>query len=169
MPQLGKQANVDVLNDFIDRFEPEVLEAALGYDLSVAFLEGLDVGSDEAIAQKWLDLRDGCVFTTQAGIKKRWIGFANNETKKSVMAGVIYTEMQRDKATDSSGIGEVNPQGENSTQASPTIKMSRAWFDMHQQMQVLWELLRKNATTYTQYAFQQINYSYFKGQNQFGI
>jgi hypothetical protein len=74
--QLGQQSVVDGLNDIIDRWEPVILQAALGYDFYKAFLEGLDVGSDEVIEQRWLDLLNGVAFSTGSGIRKYWVGFA---------------------------------------------------------------------------------------------
>ena len=37
--QLGQQSVIDDLNNFIDRFEPVIMEAALGYDFYQIFLD----------------------------------------------------------------------------------------------------------------------------------
>lgn len=57
--QLGQPAVVDNLSVFINREEPLFLQAALGYDLWLDFVNGLNAPS---IDQKWLNLRDGVDF-----------------------------------------------------------------------------------------------------------
>jgi len=57
--QLGQPAVADNLNLFINRAEPQILEAALGYDLWQDFMTGLQ---QPVIDQKWLNLRDGVTF-----------------------------------------------------------------------------------------------------------
>lgn len=73
--QLGSKSVDDRVTDFIDLWEPVIMEAAMGYDFYQAFLDGLDVGSDEIIEQRWLDLLNGVAFTAQGGKKSRWVGF----------------------------------------------------------------------------------------------
>ena len=143
--------------------------AALGYDLYKAFIDGLTPGSDEQVEQKWLDLRDGIVFTTNYSVKKAFKGFANNTTKESILANVIYVAVLRANFTQQTGIGTVKPASENAATASPDLKMCDAWFSMWQQVCIVWEFLIANKTTYTQYQFQQIDYSYFQTINPFGI
>lgn len=167
--QLGHNNVVNNLTTFIERFEAEVLQAAMGYDLYKAFIDGLDVGSDEEIAQKWLDLRDGKVFTTQSSIKKQWNGIANASTKRSIIAPVIYTEILRDEAITKTGIGTAVAESENTVSISPDLKITTAWFKMRQDIFVLWEFLMANQTVYTEYKYSQINFGYFGSQNQFGI
>lgn len=84
--QIGLKAVDDRINDFINRFEPVIMEAALGYDFYQAFLAGLDVGSDEVIEQRWLDLLNGVVFVNVAGIKKRFGGFAGGLNTQTLIA-----------------------------------------------------------------------------------
>lgn len=78
LPQLEQKESVDNLNMFINRLEPIILQAALGYDLYQDFSEGINVGSDENIETKWLNILNGCAFTTLAGRKKKWVGFAGS-------------------------------------------------------------------------------------------
>lgn len=59
--QLGQPGVVNNLNLFINRCEPQILEAALGYDLWQDFITGL---SQSVIDPKWLALRDGVTFKT---------------------------------------------------------------------------------------------------------
>lgn len=169
LPQLGQVSVVANLNNFIAWFEPEVLQYAMGYDLYKAFIDGLNVGSNETIEQRWLDLRDGCVFITQMSIKKEFRGFANATTKRSIHAGVIYSAMLKDDAVSLTGVGAASPVSENSVDSNPTLKMTTAWFELWTQVNILWELFRAHPTVYTEYQFQQINYNYFRPINQFGI
>lgn len=57
--QLGQPAVLENLGAFINHIEPEILQAALGYELWEDFVDGL---SQPSIDQKWLDLRDGVTF-----------------------------------------------------------------------------------------------------------
>ena len=107
--QLSQQAVVDDLTNYINRFEPIVMEAALGYDFYQAFLAGLNVGSDESIDQRWLDLLNGVVFTDIYGVKKRFSGFANGGSNTQVLVPV-----QRDDLTIYPGVTPGFPVGGNS-------------------------------------------------------
>jgi len=84
--QLGQQTVIDSLNDFINRFEARIMQAALGYDFYQAFLDGLDQGSDEQIESRWSDLLSGCTFTNVSGIKKYFSGFAGNQNASTIIA-----------------------------------------------------------------------------------
>ncbi len=170
LPQLGHSAVLNNLNKFIQRFEDEILIAALGYDLYKALIDAIDaLGSDEELPEKWNNLLNGCVYTTQSGIKKVWGGIANDTTKRSILAPVIYTELLRDNAINVTGIGTAVAQSENAETISPMLKITTAWFNMRQDIMVMWEFLMANQTVYTEYSFSQINYAYFGSQNQFGI
>lgn len=84
--QLGEKSVRDSLQTFIDRWEPIIMEAALGYDFYHAFLDGLDVTSDEVIEQRWLDLLNGVVYTDLSQIKRKWVGFAGGDNTLSTIA-----------------------------------------------------------------------------------
>ena len=83
--QLGQGSVDDSLMDFINRWEATIMEAALGYDFYQAFLNGLEVGSDEQIEQRWLDLLNGVVFINTSGIKKRFAGFAGGSNSSTLI------------------------------------------------------------------------------------
>lgn len=70
--QLGQQSVVDNLNLFINRCEPQILEAALGYDLWQDFNTGLQ---QSVIDQKWLNLRDGVTFRSVSSWPGWYWGF----------------------------------------------------------------------------------------------
>lgn len=84
--QLGQKAVDDRVTDFINLWEPLIMEAALGYDFYQAFLAGLDVSSDEEIEQRWLDLLNGVAFTASGGKRGRWVGFAGGANSTVLLA-----------------------------------------------------------------------------------
>lgn len=170
--QLGQKAVSDSLTVFINRFEPKVLQAALGYDLYQAFIDGLDVGSGEEIEQKWIDLRDGKWFDNAAGAKRQWKGFANSSTKESVLAYFIFAEYMRNLATQVTGVGVVKSNAENSIVLSPDVKMSEAHNHGCREMLVLREFLSANTDVYTEYDPSQVynsTYGYGYGSNQYSF
>lgn len=173
--QVEHKAVNDNLTVFINRHEPAVLQAALGYDLYSSFTDGLDVGSGEDIEQLWIDLRDGKSFTNTSNQPRVWNGFANNTTKLSAHAGFIYWEYFDDLASQVSGVGMTQTDAENAKVVSPMPKMIKAWNSSLKQIEVLWEFLEANKETYTDYNSSLINTGYFKGvrssgyQNVFGI
>lgn len=70
--QLGQQSVLDNLNLFINRAEPQLLEAALGYDLWQDFITGLQ---QPVIDPKWLALRDGVTFKSVSSWPSWFYGF----------------------------------------------------------------------------------------------
>lgn len=83
--QLGQKAVVDSLKDYINRWEPVIMEAALGYDFYQAFLDGLDVGSSATPEQRWLDLLNGVVFNNVSDFRKRFVGFAGGQNASIIV------------------------------------------------------------------------------------
>lgn len=70
--QLGQPAVANNLNLFINRAEPPLLEAALGYDLWQDFMTGLQ---QSVIDQKWINLRDGVTFKSVSSWPGWYWGF----------------------------------------------------------------------------------------------
>jgi hypothetical protein len=70
--QLGQQSVRDNLNLFINRAEPQYLEAALGYDLWQDFLTGL---AQPVIDPRWLALLNGVKFTSVSNWPNWYVGF----------------------------------------------------------------------------------------------
>lgn len=69
---------------YINKYEPEILEKILGYDLKKAFTDALAGTPD----QKWEDLRDGIEYQYD-GIYYNWPGFINSE-KISLIANYVF-------------------------------------------------------------------------------
>lgn len=160
--QLGQQSVVDDLNNCIAYWEPRILSAALGNGLADAFMAGLEVGSDEVIADRWQKLLTGVTFTNLSQLQVNFYGFAG---KYSAHAGCIYYEYMKDLNTQATGIGIVKNQGQNSQIASPSGKMIAAFNESSRQMSILWDYLYINRDFYPEYP------SYYWGNgfgNRFG-
>lgn len=71
--QLGQPAVADNLTLFINRAEPQILEAALGYDLWQDFLTGLQ---QPVIDPRWLALLNGVQFTSVSNWPNWYAGFS---------------------------------------------------------------------------------------------
>jgi len=140
--QLGQASVVTKLNGFITRFEPIILEAALGYDFFKAFADGLNAGSDEQIEERWEDLRDGLVYANVNGVRKKFVGFFNSSTKTSPLAGFIYYEFMKEMASQNTGIGLVKAKGENSVRADVVRKPVNAFNEAAYQVRSFWEMLQ---------------------------
>lgn len=158
LAQLGQPTVVAKLNDVIEMFEPELLQAALGYELYTDFIAGLNPGSDETIEQKWLDLRDGIEFTTLYDVKAKWIGFKGTNKKiYNPVTAFIYYKVVQDLTTQITGVGVAQATAENSVPANPAQKMTYAYNSMVENIWLLWEFLRANQDVYPQFNWYNIN------------
>ena len=195
VPQLGQASVANNLDIFINRFEPRMLQAALGYQLYLDFLDGL---SQDVPDQKWINIRDGVVFTgsgmwppfywqypflsmyrnwfiPQNPVRKmEWIGFANQANiYSSPIAGYVYYEYMRDQITQFTGVGVVNTQSENAATVSAATKMKDAFNQMSKDIFFLWQMLEADAHSgsqqYTSYERLKINYAFFQPVNQYNI
>lgn len=152
--QLGQKAVIDKLNIFIERFEPIILEAALGYDFSKALIDGYNPGSDEETEQRWLDILDGVAFSNTSGIRKKYNGL------KSALAGFIFYEYMSKTHTQVTGIGVQKNKGENSVNANPAHLLADAYNTAAKEMETLWEFLQaktQDPNVYPEYDPRQVN------------
>jgi hypothetical protein len=60
------------IQQFIDKYEPELLDLLLGYKLFKAFKAGLQ---ELVVPTKWTNLLYGCEYTTRFGNLDKWEGF----------------------------------------------------------------------------------------------
>ncbi|GAC1392812.1 MAG: hypothetical protein NVSMB46_09580 [Candidatus Saccharimonadales bacterium] len=135
--QLGQKAVVDKIKDFISKYEPLVLEAALGYDFYQSFK--IQIAVTEAggvIDQRWSDMMNGLVFTNINSMHRRFSGFRN------CLAGFIYYEYMKDMSSSSTGIGFVKDRSENSVGANPVQKPINAFNESASQVKMFWEMLQ---------------------------
>lgn len=139
IPSITKDDVKDTVNLFIAKYEPKLLECLLGRALYVEFTAGLvpvpvepptDPVTYEPIAQKWLNLRDGCDYVDKYGNATHWFGIINSTTKESLIANYVYYKYIGDLATATTASGERKTTDENSLMASPIVKQTRAWNEM---------------------------------------
>jgi hypothetical protein len=71
--QVGQGTVSNNLNLFINRAEPQLLEAALGYDMAQDFLTGLQ---QSVIDPRWIALRDGTTFKSVSSWPNWYAGFS---------------------------------------------------------------------------------------------
>lgn len=122
--------NVEELNRFISKYEPEFLDEVLGHDLSTAFQTGISAATPE---QRWVDLK---------------IRLLNETHKLSPIAGYVYYHYFRDRLSTSSGLGEVESTAENANVVLNTDKMARAYNDAVRKGKAVFEYVQANASTY---------------------
>lgn len=122
--QLSQPAVQAALTLFIEKREPEYLEKALGYEFYQLFTAGIT-----AEEQRYEDLRDGAEYNNSDGHLKKWKGLITTD-KRSPIANYIYYWHMRDNVTFTAGTGEKEGKSDNAGNASPAIKMIRAWNEM---------------------------------------
>lgn len=144
--QKTEPANAAALNKFMVDYETQFLNKLLGYELAKNFVAGI---ADDPVVDKWKDIRDGKEFTC-AGVLTKWIGFSNT-VKLSPIANYVYTEWQRYKVSESTGLGEKKMTFAGAINYSPSLKISDAWNQMVDWNRTLDSFLRENATTYPEY------------------
>jgi hypothetical protein len=117
------------VNRLIVKREKEYLVKMLGTKIYDLFIAGL--AATPTIDQKWLDLRDK---------------FVDSTNKLSPIANYCYCFYLRNMPTTDLGI--VVPKVENATLLSPATKIADVWNDMVQQNYELCQWLVDNCDTY---------------------
>lgn len=197
--QLG-QASVNAnLVTFINRYERQLLKAALGIDLYNDLINAL---KQDPVPQPYLDLVNGKQFTATGMWPPynwqfpwlysmyrlwfmpmtpfrtlEWVGFgAGNPSNPdtlglvSPVANYIYYRYLRDQVTNNTAMGVVNSQAENATNASPAFKMADAFNQMSKDIFMLWAFIDAMGTdVYPSYNRMVIDYSFFKPINNYSI
>lgn len=117
LPVDSGQINVQ---SYIDKHEPDILDGTLGVELADEFTTAL-AGTP---AQKWLDLRDGVVYTDSADNQQRYKGI------KLIIADYVFDKIVADKQTYTTDSGVKRGGTENAENASPRYKQTFAQNDM---------------------------------------
>lgn len=112
LPNISQPAVLENLDVFINKYEKKFLKLLLGDALYDLFIAGI---AEDPIAEIWTDLKSLLV---------------NSQDKESPIANYVYYYYTRDRATQTVGMGEVKPSGENGSIASPVTKQVRAWNEM---------------------------------------
>lgn len=123
--------NYTDIQGFIDIFEPEVLERALGYRLAKDVL-----AYNETTPSPIKELVEGGEFTDMNGNILKWNGIINSN-KKSFVAYYTYYYYRRSKVTYTTQIGEVKAKSENSIDAEIGNKIMRAWMLMLRELNIM--------------------------------
>jgi hypothetical protein len=123
IPNLNDTKNLAAFETDVDKYQKEVLKEALGFELYSLFI------ADPSSEQRFIDIRDGKPFSFDLNgktVTREYVGLQNDELE-SLIAYYVYFNTVSNRATYTSGIGEVLPQGENSVRVSPNQKLMRAW------------------------------------------
>jgi hypothetical protein len=171
IPDTSKPEVLERLTFFITKYEEELLRNLLGNALYLAFKSGTDGKQDVDIEQKWKDLRDGVDYVDYSSFAKYWIGLRNTTKKQSIIANYVYYWWHRDKASQTTAMGEVQQKSESGDNASPAVKMCRAQNEMVDWAKDLLHFLDSKQSVYPEWL--KVNryewYKFFKPVNVLGI
>lgn len=128
--------NLDRLNSFILKYEPECLINILGYSLYKALLT--------ETSQRMTDLIYGAEYEDCIGDTVKWDGLIQPSVKISLIANYIYYYYTEAFATQSTGVNTQLPKGENAVPYSPGDKMLYAWNFFSEHANELYSFLWSN-------------------------
>lgn len=98
----------NLVQSFIDKYEPKFLKELLGLTLYQEFITGLE---EDPVDPKWISLRD--------------------ETDlKAMIVDYVYVYYLRNATTSTTGTSEVKAKNNNSTPVNSIDKQVRAWNEM---------------------------------------
>ena len=108
------QGNLDKLNKFIDKKEPEFLKKVLGKELYLLYKAGMEVVADNPI-EKWVKITNYLI---------------NTELKTSAFANFIWWNWSRSTVSSSMATGETIAGKENGKSVSPIDHQVGVWNEM---------------------------------------
>jgi hypothetical protein len=129
VPQVTETSVANSLNKYIAKYEPEFLQRVLGYEM------GKNISS-------YPDIINGKEFNDSyiGNQLNKWIGLkvaVGNGKYSSIIANYVYVKYMSDNISFSTGSGEkIIDQGTSET-VSPSVKLSRAWNAMADNLSVL--------------------------------
>lgn len=150
IPGTGNLSIQERLDIFIETKEEELLLTLLGYELYRDLTAGLTA---EAPEQKWKDLKNGKEYNDTTGKLRKWNGLIKGTPPEaySLIALYVYYWWMRDKASQTTPIGEAENKSDTSDLVSPAVKMSRAWNEMSRWIDELFLFLESNKDVYPQW------------------
>ncbi len=157
LPQTGNTEGRTLINQFIEKREPEYLKKALGYDLWKAFTTGIE-GSGTP-DQRWVDLLEGKEYE-YASVNNKWEGF-ENDAKISPIANYVYYWYVSKKAVDNTLVGTATGAVDNNTRVNPMDTLVDAWNSMVDMNRALWEFLYANKDTYPEWTYYESSWDYW--------
>lgn len=153
------EANQDDLDIFITKYENDYLLKVFGEDMSADVTAAAAAAAEEGYkGSNWDDL-----------LKLLY----NSNTLVSPLANFIYFYFMRNRITETTGAGEMSLNAENAIRKSNTWKLTRAWNEMVDLTDDIFDYLTENATDGTlSDVFANYDDSItnpFEKQNSFGI
>lgn len=154
LPQTGDTLSRQIVDQFIERYEPELLEKVLGPGLFQAFTDEVYSSGSGDIEQRFLDLLDGVSFSYN-NRPYRWVGFRNTALRTPI-ANYVYYKFLEDLANSVTLTGVAESQTDNNRTVSHNSRMVDAWNEMIDYNNMLWAFLYTNKTVYPEW--QEYNY-----------
>lgn len=116
----------------------------------------------------WYDLAQGKEFTDSLGRLNKWMGFVT--IGYNPIANFIYCKIQEKRQTQTTGIGEQKPNVSGNQAVSANTKIVRAWNDMVDWNNILYDFLTINKALYPDYiGVDNTNIGLYTKENLFGI
>lgn len=112
------------IQDYITRYEPEILKQLLGIELYRLVIE------ETPTEQRILDLRDGVDYEVDE-VTYHWNGLVNDE-KISLIAFYVFYWYVRLNISETSTTGERQSHSENANVANPSLKIQNIWLRLEQ-------------------------------------
>jgi hypothetical protein len=168
IPNTSTTAIGELLDWFIEKYEPELLTDVLGYELYKAFSTGLE---EDAIEQKWTDLLEGKEYTDISNKIRKWNGLIDEDKKLSLIANYVYYRFIQNNTTQTASMGEVKSVNENAIIASPSVKLVKSWNEMSKNILELKDFLDANKEEYPEWENHSVwcVLNKFRMTNVFGI
>lgn len=159
-PSIATNPVADNINALILQHEPDILSRSMGAGLYAAFVAGLEV---LPIEQRWIALRDGKTYTDEHGHSHYFPGV------KGISLYEVYYWYQRNNATQTTNIGEVRNNTENSVRETPAQKMVTADNKRAELTRKMVWYLQANKTVYPEWVSWSCHSDLLKSNNTFGL
>jgi len=131
-------------NNFITKYQKEILIKLLGYDLYLAFEAGLAV--EPTPDSKWTNLRDGSTYVV-SGINHQNPGLID------IVAYYVYCKHVSTNFEQYSALGVYASNVEGGTVVSPENKITSGWNNMLNYYYMVYDFISNNETDYPNWDF----------------
>lgn len=114
----------------IERYEKEILNQLLGYELAKLVIN-YDPSTSE---QRIIDLVEGVEYSIYYNNRTqliKWNGLLNTD-KKSILSYYVYYHYQRNNITLNTPTGEIKPINENSKAVDLSLKINSIWNNLEE-------------------------------------
>lgn len=113
------------LQQYIDRYEKNVLVGLLGYTLYAEMMSAYAASPSTPLPTKWDRLINGYTYT-YGGQTIRWNGLINSD-KVSFLSYYVYCQYLKAKQASKSNAGVTQPNNENSVVVDGIAQFSNSW------------------------------------------